>query len=99
MTATIRGISLLSIAGKILARILLDRLTIHLEQDLLPKSKYGFRQGRSTVDMIFSARQLQEKCHEQNVGLYTTFVDLTKAFVTLEDHVQVWLLQQVYQHC
>ncbi|XP_076069732.1 uncharacterized protein LOC143041608 [Oratosquilla oratoria] len=31
-------------------------------------------------DMVFAARQLQEKCQEQNVGLYTTFVDLTKAF-------------------
>ena len=30
--------------------------------------------------MIFAARQLQEKCQKQNVGLYTTFVDLTKAF-------------------
>ena len=33
--------------------------------------------------MIFAARQLQEKCQEQNVGLYTTFVDLTKAFDTV----------------
>ena len=30
--------------------------------------------------MIFTARQLQEKCQEQNVDLYMTFVDLTKAF-------------------
>ena len=32
--------------------------------------------------MIFTARQLQEKCQEQNVDLYMTFVDLTKAFDT-----------------
>ena len=78
-----RGISLLSIAGKILARVLLNRLIDHLEDGLLPESQCGFRQGRSTVDMIFAARQLQEKCQEQNVGLYTTFVDLTKAFDTV----------------
>ena len=30
--------------------------------------------------MIFTARQLQEKCQEQNVDLYMTLVDLTKAF-------------------
>ena len=30
--------------------------------------------------MIFAARQLQEKCQEQNLDLYLTFVDLTKAF-------------------
>ena len=33
--------------------------------------------------MIFTARQLQEKCHEQNVDFYMTFVDLTKAFDTV----------------
>ena len=33
--------------------------------------------------MIFTARQLQEKCQEQNVDLYMTFVDLTKAFNTV----------------
>ena len=32
--------------------------------------------------MIFTARQLQEKCQEQNINLYMTFVDLTKAFDT-----------------
>ena len=32
--------------------------------------------------MIFAARQLQEKCQEQNVDLYMTFDDLTKAFDT-----------------
>ena len=30
--------------------------------------------------MIFTARQLQEKCQEQNMDLYMTFFDLTKAF-------------------
>ena len=77
------GISLLSIAGKILAKILLNRLIYHLEDGLLPESQCGFRPRRSTADMIFAARQLQKKCQEQNVGLYTTFVDLTKAFDTV----------------
>ena len=33
--------------------------------------------------MIFTARQLQEKCQEQNVDRYMTFVDLTKTFDTV----------------
>ena len=89
-----RCISLLAIAGKVLARVLLNRLQTHLEgatQDpppdkqpsLLPETQCGFRQGRGTVDMIFTVRQLQEKCQEQNCGLYITFVDLTKAFDTV----------------
>ena len=78
-----RGISLLSIAGKILSRILLNRLNTHLEDGLLPESQCGFRKERGTTDMIFAARQLQEKCQEQNVDLYSTYVDLTKAFDTV----------------
>ena len=80
-----RGISLLSIAGKIpVARVLLNRLNEHLERSgLLPESQCGFRKNRGTIDMIFTARQLQEKCQEQNVDLYMTFVDLTKAFDTV----------------
>ena len=31
--------------------------------------------------MICTARQLQEKCKEQNVDLYMTFVDLSKFIV------------------
>ena len=30
--------------------------------------------------MIFSIRQLQEKCREHNMPLYVSFIDLTKAF-------------------
>ena len=79
-----RGISLLSIAGKILAKILLNRLNAHLDQaGLIPESRCGFRKDRGTIDMIFTARKLQEKCQEQNVNLYMTFVDLTKSFDTV----------------
>ncbi|KAL0167122.1 hypothetical protein M9458_038966, partial [Cirrhinus mrigala] len=46
-------------------------------------SQCGFRANRSTTDMVFVLRQLQEKCREQNRGLYITFVDLTKAFDTV----------------
>ena len=79
-----RNISLLSIAGQILARVPMNRLNELLEQSgLLPESQCGFRKERGTTDMIFTARQLQEKCQEQNVDLYMTFVDLTKTFDTV----------------
>ncbi|BHF70896.1 hypothetical protein SprV_0401394900 [Sparganum proliferum] len=78
-----RGISLLNIAGKIFARILLNRLNNHLEQGLLPESQCGFRRHRGTTDTICAARQLQEKCQEMRTHLYSTFVDLTKAFDTV----------------
>ena len=79
-----RGISLLSVVAKVLARVLLNRLNEHLRQPgLLLEIQCGFRKDRGTTDMIFTARQLQEKCQEQNMDLYMTFVDLTKAFDTV----------------
>lgn len=74
-----RGISLLSIVGKAFARVTLSRLQI-LASRIYPESQCWFRAGRSTIDMIFSLRQLQEKCREQQKPLYFAFIDLTKAF-------------------
>ena len=74
-----RGISLLSITGKLFARVVLKRLQV-LAERVYPESQCGFRSNRSTVDMIFSIRQLQEKCREQRQPLYMAFIDLTKAF-------------------
>ncbi|BHF60408.1 hypothetical protein SprV_0100337300 [Sparganum proliferum] len=78
-----RGISLLNIAGKIFARIPLNRLNNHPEQGLLPERQCGFGRHRGTTDIIFAAHQLQEMCQEMRTHLYTTFVDLTKAFDTV----------------
>ena len=74
-----RGISLLSIVGKVFARVILIRLQ-KLAERIYPESQCGFRAERSTIDMVFSLRQLQEKCREQQMPLYIAFIDLTKAF-------------------
>lgn len=74
-----RGISLLSVTGKLLARLVLARLQV-LAEEIYPEAQCGFRAGRSTTDMIFSVRQLQEKAREQQQPLHIAFVDLTKAF-------------------
>ena len=78
-----RGITLLESAGKVLARILLDRLIENICPLIIPEAQCGFTEGRGTVDMVFTARQLQEKCIEQQLPLYQVFVDLTKAFDTV----------------
>ncbi|XP_062615832.1 uncharacterized protein LOC134277519 [Saccostrea cucullata] len=74
-----RGISLLSIVGKAFARVVLNRLR-KLAERVYPEAQCGFRAERSTIDMVFSLRQLQEKCREQRRPLYIAFIDLTKAF-------------------
>ena len=78
-----RGITLLESVGKVLARLLLNRITDNICPTVVPESQCGFRSGRGTTDMIFSVRQLQEKCIEQQMPLYQVFVDLTKAFDTV----------------
>ena len=86
-----RGISLLSIAGKILARIMLNRITKHILDDVVSESQCGFRKQRGTVDMVFAIRQLQEKCVEQHQDLHLLFIDLTKAFDTV-NRAALWTI-------
>ena len=74
-----RGISLLSVIGKVFAKVILIWLQ-KLAERVYPESQCGFRAGRSTIDMVFSLRQVQEKCREQQMPLHIAFIDLTKAF-------------------
>ena len=74
-----RGISRLSIVGNVFARVTLNRPQ-SLASQVYPESQCGFRAGRSTMDIIFSLRQLQEKCREQQQPLFLAFVHLTKTF-------------------
>ena len=53
-----RGITLLSIAGRILTRVLLDMLIPTKAQENTPESQCGFRSNRGTTDMIFVPRQI-----------------------------------------
>ena len=47
-----RGISLLSIIGKVFTRVVLVRLQV-LAERIYPESQCGFRRKMSPVDMIF----------------------------------------------
>ena len=89
-----RGISLLAVAGKILSNIILSRIARRVEE-VLPESQCGFRSKRGTADMIFAVRQLQEKCKEQKMDLYMVFIDLTKAYDTV-NRVLLWKLLAKY---
>ena len=45
--------------------------------------------------MIFCARQLQEKCNEQNKDLYIAFIDLQKAFDTVNREL-LWIILEKF---
>ena len=56
-----RGISLVAHAGKVLLKIVATRLSAYCEaRNLLPEEQCGFRPHRSTTDMMFAVRRLQE---------------------------------------
>ena len=62
---------------------MLNRINDSLADSILPESQCGFQSGRDTADMVFAARQIQEKCREQHKDIYFVFIDLTKAFNTV----------------
>ena len=73
-----RGISLLDVVGKVIARVLQDRLQRLAEEELL-ESQCGFRKGRGCTDMIFTVRQIAEKAWEHQAKVFL-FIDLRKAY-------------------
>ena len=58
-----RGISLLNVAYKILSNVICERLKPFCNT-LIGKYQCGFRPGRSTIDQIFTLRQILEKTNE-----------------------------------
>ena len=77
-----RGVSLLSVVGKMFADIILQRLKNPAEL-IYAQSQSRYRSGRSTINGIFTVRQLMEKSRKQRRSMYIAFVDFTKAFDTL----------------
>ena len=80
--ANYRGISLLSLAGKVFCTIIQTCIQQKTEETL-SESQTGFRAGRSTVDQLFSLRQLAEKFTEIGSPLYCCYIDYQKAFDTV----------------
>ena len=71
-----RGISLVSQVDKIIL-IVVVRLSAYYEaKGLLPEEKCGFRPDRSTTDMMFVVRRLQEIGRKAAMSLFMCFIDL-----------------------
>ena len=70
-----RGISLLSIAEKTLAHIVLNRMLEEVVDSIYPELQCGFRAGRGTADMIFAMRQIRQKYRESSLVLYMVLID------------------------
>jgi hypothetical protein len=74
-----RGISLLSVPGKVFTKTLQRRMKKYVEE-AVAEEQAGFRPGRGTVDQIFTIRQISEKFIEYNQTCYNNFIDFKQAF-------------------
>ena len=78
-------ISLVVHAGKILLKIIAHRLNEYCEHvGILPEEQSGFRPNRSTTDMMFVVCRLQELARKKRIPLYVCFIDLTKAYDSVD---------------
>jgi Reverse transcriptase (RNA-dependent DNA polymerase) len=89
-----RGISLLSIAGKVYATILLRRVSQQLDSKL-HEAQCGFRQGRGTVDAMYTLRTVGAACGIYGVGLAKAYIDFTKAYDSINRHA-LWKVLKLY---
>ena len=89
-----RGIVLLSGPGKVLNRVILDRLKTGVDAKLRDHQA-GFLKDRSCTDQIATLRIFVEQSIEWDSSLYIHFVDYEKAFDSL-DRYMLWKLLQYY---
>ena len=57
--------------------------------------QFGFRPGAGTSDVIFIARQLQERYRGKHKELWWAFVDLEKAFDRVARKVVEWAMRKL----
>ena len=55
-------------------------LHILAERGVYAESQSGYCKGRSTIDGIFTLRQVMEKSREHQKDLHIAFIDFSKAF-------------------
>jgi Reverse transcriptase (RNA-dependent DNA polymerase)/Endonuclease-reverse transcriptase len=83
-----RGVTLLSTVTKLYERILENRLR-NIVDPSLTQSQSGFRKGRSTMDHVFTIKEIITKAQNRGEDIYMGFVDLEKAFDRLP-RTKIW---------
>ena len=78
-----RGISLISVAYKVLEKIILKRL-MPVKNPTTRESQAGFRPGRGCVDQIFTLHQILELRHEYRQPTFVAFLDFSAAFDSVD---------------
>ena len=88
-------ISLLSVPSKIFTKIISNCLKPQVER-LLRENQCGFGKGRGCNDQIYTLRALMKKAREFHQPLYVCFIDLCKAYDSVNRDTLWAVLQQCY---
>ena len=79
-----RGITLLSVVGKLYTSVLNKRLSSWCEKsNVLSEEQAGFRADRCTVDHIFSLSEVVRSRMSQGLETHCCFLDIRKAYDTV----------------
>ena len=89
-----RGTSLFSLQGKVYAKSL-ERKCRKIVESKLEDGQCDFRLGRSTMDQIFTLKQIFERSWEYGKDLYSCFFDLEKAY-DRDPQDKLWKVLQEY---
>ncbi|VDP23871.1 unnamed protein product [Schistosoma margrebowiei] len=90
-----RGITLLSVPGKVFNRVLLNRMKDAVDAQLR-NQQARFRKDRSCTDRIATLRIIAEQTVEWNSSLHINFIDYEKAFDSV-DRRTLWKLLRHYR--
>ena len=77
--ANYRGITLLSLPGKVYSKVL-ERRVRPIVEPQIEEEQCGFRPGRGTTDQLFTLARILEGAWEYAHPVYMCFVDLEKAY-------------------
>ena len=89
-----RTISLISHVGKVITKVILERMRRKIEENL-EEDQFGFRKGRGTRDAIGCMRMLTERVLELNREICVCFIDYEKAFDMVRWDILLDLLKEI----
>lgn len=96
-TNSYRPISLLPVAGKLLEKILLNRMKEHLDS-VIPGHQFGFREKHGTIEQVHRTVDVISRCLENGMYCSAAFLDISQAFDKVWHEGLIYKLKKSLPH-